>query len=166
MLVISDRNELIPLQPAIAKFASTWGSEFWTLEQVCDSLDIAGTKIVLAPSTSGLNEQDDAGVARDWTGLLLIREVGGRSMSENGQAEVFFIYTLPRYRGRGIGRALLLWQLEAWRNGRAIGSCFLEVRSSNDAARKLYESIGFQLIQRRHTYYRDGEDALIYQWKA
>lgn len=38
----------------------------------------------------------------------------------------------------------------------------LEVRQSNDAARKLYETLGYKLYGRRPNYYsNNGEDALI-----
>jgi ribosomal-protein-alanine N-acetyltransferase len=39
----------------------------------------------------------------------------------------------------------------------------LEVRASNQAAIRLYESAGFQLLGRRKGYY-SGEDGLVY-WK-
>jgi ribosomal-protein-alanine N-acetyltransferase len=37
----------------------------------------------------------------------------------------------------------------------------LEVRCSNNDAVKLYEKLGFSIIQRLKTYYRDGEDAYV-----
>ena len=37
----------------------------------------------------------------------------------------------------------------------------LEVRVSNDVARRLYEQVGYRLAGRRRRYYQDGEDALI-----
>ena len=41
-------------------------------------------------------------------------------------------------------------------------SAYLEVRPSNEAAVALYQKLGFNVIGRRHNYYRDSkEDALI-----
>ncbi len=37
----------------------------------------------------------------------------------------------------------------------------LEVRASNAAALRLYESLGFQRVGLRRRYYADGEDAVL-----
>jgi ribosomal-protein-alanine N-acetyltransferase len=43
-----------------------------------------------------------------------------------------------------------------------VAQLFLEVRTSNDAARALYASRGFVPVGRRRAYYRDPlEDALV-----
>jgi ribosomal-protein-alanine N-acetyltransferase len=38
---------------------------------------------------------------------------------------------------------------------------YLEVRTSNDSAIKMYERINFQTKSRLRSYYRDGEDAYL-----
>lgn len=64
-------------------------------------------------------------------------------------------------RGRGVGRGLMQHALQAAR-GRGVMELFLEVRESNSAARRLYESLGFVEIGRRARYYdRPVEDALV-----
>jgi ribosomal-protein-alanine N-acetyltransferase len=67
----------------------------------------------------------------------------------------------PPLRGRGIGTALLHHVLaEARRLGAKRAT--LEVRASNDAARRLYERLGFYVAARRPDYYTNPvEDALI-----
>jgi len=66
----------------------------------------------------------------------------------------------PDARGEGIGRALLASALGQLRvRGAAIVK--LEVRESNEAARSLYASEGFEAIRRLPRYYPDGEDALV-----
>jgi ribosomal-protein-alanine N-acetyltransferase len=63
-------------------------------------------------------------------------------------------------RGVGLGRRLLLRAL----TGMAIAGAAvvkLEVRVSNEPARTLYESVGFEPARRVPRYYRDGEDAFI-----
>ncbi len=67
----------------------------------------------------------------------------------------------PSYRRRGVARQLFT---EAIRRARSRGcqTAWLEVRPSNEAARQLYQSLGFQLLMTRKRYYDDtGEDALI-----
>jgi [ribosomal protein S18]-alanine N-acetyltransferase len=67
----------------------------------------------------------------------------------------------PDHRSRGYGRALLAHILEqADRLGAATTT--LEVRRSNIAARRLYESAGFRVVGVRTSYYTNPiEDALI-----
>jgi ribosomal-protein-alanine N-acetyltransferase len=66
----------------------------------------------------------------------------------------------PAHRRRGLGRGLLSRLLE---DGRAAGCrrALLEVRPSNEGARRLYGRMGFREVGRRRGYYSDGEDALV-----
>ncbi|MDQ3904168.1 MAG: ribosomal protein S18-alanine N-acetyltransferase [Actinomycetota bacterium] len=72
------------------------------------------------------------------------------------QAEVHTLAVDPTHHRRGIGRALLRAVLE-----RAQGATvFLEVRTDNESAIKLYRSEGFEVIGTRRRYYRpSGADA-------
>ncbi|KMY67166.1 hypothetical protein AAU61_12760 [Desulfocarbo indianensis] len=67
----------------------------------------------------------------------------------------------PAYRDRGVGRYLLIKGLEeARRRGARLAT--LEVRPSNTAARRLYNSLGFFEVGRRPGYYQsEGEDAIL-----
>jgi ribosomal-protein-alanine N-acetyltransferase len=68
---------------------------------------------------------------------------------------------LPSYRRQGAASALLSRVL---REGRARGArrAALEVRESNDAARRLYERFGFRVAGVRRFYYdKPPEDALV-----
>jgi ribosomal-protein-alanine N-acetyltransferase len=77
------------------------------------------------------------------------------------QGEIANIAVAPDQRGRGVGRALLDAALgEAARRG--IAAVFLEVRDSNQRARELYASRGFEEVGRRRRYYRRPvEDAIV-----
>jgi ribosomal-protein-alanine N-acetyltransferase len=67
----------------------------------------------------------------------------------------------PRFRRRGVARALLGQTMEGARRG-GVELLFLEVRPTNGEALALYESFGFSVIGRRKGYYFDtGEDALV-----
>ncbi len=77
------------------------------------------------------------------------------------QSELGNVAVHGEARGRGVGRRLVQAAVEAVR-GRGARECFLEVRSSNESARKLYERMGFEVIGRRRAYYRQPiEDALV-----
>lgn len=67
----------------------------------------------------------------------------------------------PEYRGRGIGRTLLDRSIQEARS-RGARSLYLEVRQSNDAARALYETAGFETVGQRADYYSGPlEDARV-----
>lgn len=63
------------------------------------------------------------------------------------------------HRRKGIGYALMaklaMIALEA--KARAV---FLEVKSTNTAAVRLYSKCGYKTVRRRQSYYKDGADAL------
>jgi ribosomal-protein-alanine N-acetyltransferase len=70
--------------------------------------------------------------------------------------EIHTIGVDAAYQGQGIGRQLLTALLE-YANG---GTIFLEVRTDNDAAISLYQSVGFVRVGMRRRYYRaSGADA-------
>jgi ribosomal-protein-alanine N-acetyltransferase len=67
----------------------------------------------------------------------------------------------PALRGKGIGTQLMQRVFE---EARRLGArrATLEVRASNDGARRLYERLGFYVAGRRPNYYSQPvEDALI-----
>jgi ribosomal-protein-alanine N-acetyltransferase len=71
------------------------------------------------------------------------------------------VAVLPECRGAGIGSALIR---RAFREAREAGAvrALLEVRRSNEAARRLYERFGFHVIRVRREYYTQPiEDALV-----
>lgn len=70
--------------------------------------------------------------------------------------EVHTIGVDTAFQGRGIGRRLLDRLLQIADGG----TVFLEVRTDNDAAIKLYQSVGFEVVGLRKRYYRvSGADA-------
>ncbi|RME25487.1 MAG: ribosomal-protein-alanine N-acetyltransferase [Deltaproteobacteria bacterium] len=65
------------------------------------------------------------------------------------------------FRRRGIATSLVEDALEEF-GRRGGGMAYLEVRQSNNAARRVYEKLGFRCVGRRPRYYRVGnEDALL-----
>ena len=69
----------------------------------------------------------------------------------------------PDFQGQGLGRQLLAHYIEQGKE-RGFMSCWLEVRESNTAAHKLYQSMDFNEVDRRINYYpteTGKEDAII-----
>ncbi len=89
-------------------------------------------------------------------GFLVARSLGPDWEIEN-------LAVARHVRRRGVGRALVA---ELLRRASAAGAAgvTLEVRQSNQPARALYESSGFQVIACRSAYYHDPqEDAVVYR---
>ena len=79
------------------------------------------------------------------------------------EASLLLMAIDPACRQRGLGRQLLEQSLTAL--GEGYQMIFLEVRASNLAARRLYESTGFNVMDTRRNYYPvvggGHEDALL-----
>ena len=89
-------------------------------------------------------------------GMILARVAGG-------EGEVLTLAVAPAARRLGVARGLLERAL-AEAVSRGAGSVFLEVGTGNQAARGLYEGVGFGVVGRRARYYADGEDAVVMRW--
>jgi ribosomal-protein-alanine N-acetyltransferase len=76
-------------------------------------------------------------------------------------ADVMTIATAPGHQGHGTGRVLLA-ELVRRATVRGVDAVLLEVRADNDAARRLYDRAGFEVISVRRRYYQPGDvDALV-----
>jgi ribosomal-protein-alanine N-acetyltransferase len=83
--------------------------------------------------------------------------VAGDLRTSAGWAWIATIGVDPRYRRRGIGRALL----RACEGRFRLPLIKLTVRASNRAALGLYEMEGYQTSDVWERYYRGGEDAVV-----
>ena len=97
----------------------------------------------------------------------IVGELDGKLVAYAGawvsfnQAEVMNVAVEPELRGQGVG-TILFGELVKAVKLRGATAITLEVRPSNTAAIKLYESFGLKSVGRRKGYYLDnGEDALI-----
>lgn len=91
------------------------------------------------------------------------RRVSGYSIALTvlDESEILNLAVELPCRGHGVGGRLLDAALIEVRV-RGANAVFLEVRESNESARKLYESRGFSEMSRRRKYYRNPvEDALV-----
>ena len=78
------------------------------------------------------------------------------------ELEILNIAVDPQFRRRGVARSLMEALLANYR-----GTVFLEVRQSNIAARKLYHSLGFEVLAVRPDYYNSpGEPAIVMKFHS
>jgi [ribosomal protein S18]-alanine N-acetyltransferase len=150
---VRPRAGLIVLRRAIERDAGAMQqieqasfSDPWSRASLASCIDSPMLAVTIA-------ERGGAGVP-EVTGYA----IAGRAADE---VELLNLAVAPAARGQGIGRRLVETVLaDATQWGAA--AVFLEVRASNEAARRLYESIGFAEVGRRKGYYRrPSEDALI-----
>ena len=73
------------------------------------------------------------------------------------EAEVLTFVVAREHRRSGIGGALLQWAIES-AGATGCARILLEVSESNEAARALYERLGFRQIGARSGYYARGQD--------
>ena len=115
----------------------------WALDGFRDMLDHPRAKVIVASEADGTV----IGYAVAWYVA--------------DEAEIANVAVAPAARRRGIGAVLLdrILDIAATFGARSV---FLEVRESNEAAQKLYESRRFAVAGRRKAYYRKpSEDALV-----
>jgi ribosomal-protein-alanine N-acetyltransferase len=75
-------------------------------------------------------------------------------------AQVMNFYLMPNCQHQGYGRQLFEFALD-YLKAFSVGNLTLEVRESNLRAIHFYESLGFEMVAKRHHYYDNGEDALL-----
>lgn len=93
-------------------------------------------------------------------GFLSCRTLVRPDEEAGGEFEILNLAVDPVCRRMGVAKALLHHQLARG------GEHFLEVRESNAAARKLYESMNFRVIGTRREYYTNPEEtAIVMKWK-
>jgi len=79
-----------------------------------------------------------------------------------GEAHITTIAVHPEWRGRGLGKYILLLAIQRALQHR-VRFITLEVRASNQVAQRLYTDLGFRVTGVQRGYYRDGEDAWLMQ---
>jgi len=87
----------------------------------------------------------------------MIGFIAGDQRPSEHMAWIATIGVLPEYQRRGIGRALLL-ACEEQLPQPCIRLC---VRTSNDAAIRMYQSLGYLAMETWRGYYNDKENALV-----
>ena len=93
----------------------------------------------------------------------VVAYVIGRLIAPEG--EIYRIAVRQDKRNRGIGYRLLDYSAKTSR-GKGLESLFLEVRSRNIPAIRLYEAYGFKRVGLRKGYYKNPEDDAVIMLKA
>ena len=76
------------------------------------------------------------------------------------KGHVVSVAVIDEHRRKGLGSVLVDEAVKGVKIVRC-SELYLEVRCSNNDAVRLYEKLGFFIIQRLKAYYRDGEDAYV-----
>jgi len=95
-------------------------------------------------------------------GLLHFRRWEGAKIQH--RASIGGMYVPPEYRGRGIGRALLLDALTRARTLNGVEDLILAVTVGNERARALYLAVGFTPMARESRYLKIGEQYFDIEW--
>lgn len=133
-LIRGDLNALVALEREV------FGGDAWSEDLLAGEIDSPWTTYL------GVFEEE---------GLVAYGGIKG-----DIEGDLMTIGVLPEKRGAGIGRLLLKKLIEAAKE-RNMGQLFLEVRASNEAARRLYQSEGFEELGKVPSYYRHpNEDAV------
>ena len=126
----------------------------WRIEQIAHAFPWAESMIRKEPNQLAANFV--------W---LVGNKVVGYLYGQNvvGEVTVLNLAIDPEYQGKGYGKKLLQAFIEAMKAAKG-EEIWLEVRASNTRAYQLYESLGFNEINRREGYYPSAngrEDALV-----
>lgn len=79
-----------------------------------------------------------------------IRMINGKKVAWNGGTGV-----IPEYRNKGVGRELMKATLDIYRTEQ-VNLALLEAISANEKAIKLYQQMGYDIIDKLHFYYHQG----------
>ena len=122
----------------------------WTPRNFADAMaDPARSRVVVVRTLHGADDPG-RGIEAYCAYVLAAGELHGHNLAVH-----------PRGRRRGWGRLLMRAALGVAAR-RGASAALLEVRRSNEAARRLYESLGFRVLAARRDYYsRPTEDALV-----
>lgn len=133
----SDLSEIMKLEKAC------FGNDSWSKATMRSEL--------MAPHTHYLVAHDDSEIF-GYAGLS--------KLASSKDADIQTIAVSEPKRGLGIARELMLRLID---QARSVGAqqIFLEVREDRPAPRKLYESLGFESIDRRENYYQPDAVAAI-----
>ena len=109
-----------------------------------------------------LGELAEVSISRDVSVATLDSQIVGYASFRyvGKQGDVNTVAVASNQQGKGIGTALMNW-LESQAALRNVREIFLEVRSDNEAAIKMYDARGYERIDIRRNYYGNTIDANI-----
>ncbi len=102
-------------------------------------------------------------------GIFLVALLQGELVAYGGvwlvidEAQITTVSVAPSHRREGIGQRLMVELLEKAKLAGMVCST-LEVRAGNEAAIKLYEKLGFNVVATRKGYYPDNKEDAVVMW--
>ena len=130
-------------------------SDPWSTESFETSLTLERFRFLVAESAEqvSVGQTSSSGAPR-LAGYVIALLLGS-------EGEVADLAVDPEMRGQGVGARLLDAVLDQARSD-GVRTFYLEVRESNESARRLYHSRSFVVVGRRRGYYQQPpEDALV-----
>ena len=129
--------------PAISAIERASFSRPWTKDNFRESLGLPDALFIVA--------QDEAGKLLGYLGMYFSPDDMG----------IMNVAVTPSHRGRGIGDELLTYAMDRAYE-RRVSQVYLEVRISNDPAKRLYEKHGLKPLGIRKGLYEDPkEDGIV-----
>lgn len=132
---------------AIAELEKEIFSDPWSEKDISSAISVSGAMCYTALGDDG----------------TLYAYVLGRTIAPEG--EIYRVATAPERRGRGIAFRLMTYAIKT-EKGNGLENLFLEVRSKNLAAIKLYSALSFKEIGIRKNYYKDPPDDAIVMMRS
>ena len=132
---------------AIAELEKGIFSDPWCEKDIASAISVSGAMCYTALGDDG----------------RLYAYVLGRTIAPEG--EIYRVATTPEQRGRGIAFRLMTYAIKT-EKGQGLENLFLEVRSKNLPAMKLYSALSFKQIGIRKNYYKDPPDDAILMMRS
>lgn len=134
------------------------------IDRVCEIENLSFT-------TPWSRESFEAELTKNKLARYIVAKIDGEVAAYGGmwvvldEGHITNIAVHPDYRGRKIGEKLVRALLQTAKDNNA-SSVTLEVRATNEAARRLYKRLGFEDSGIRKGYYADTGDDAIIMWKT
>lgn len=140
---IQDLDRKILIQ-SLEHYSRSW--DFWNVDTLSKTLE----------------QKNSAGFVHYTEPLMSHKQISGLIFFSTSIdfADLLYLFVPKKFRRRGIAQQMLAKSFASL-NRQGIERVFLEVKVSNLAARELYLSNGFEIIDRRSRYYKNGETAII-----
>ncbi|WP_018297711.1 ribosomal protein S18-alanine N-acetyltransferase [Corynebacterium lubricantis] len=149
-LTRTDADQVAEIEALLFAEDNPWSREIFLVEFAAPHTFYVG--VFDAENDDDASEPDESDVLMGYAGLAML---GPR---EDPEFEVHTIGVDPQFQRRGIGRFLMEQLVHV--ADQYDGQMFLEVRTDNEAAIKLYEQFDFEQIGLRKKYYSpSGADA-------
>jgi ribosomal-protein-alanine N-acetyltransferase len=140
-LSLADLDEIVAIEEA--SFTNPWTRDMYLRE--LQNPDVSFLWVLRSP---------DTGIVAFCSFWLVLDEVHINNLAVRGD-----------FRGQGVGKTLLERVLvEAASRGARRAT--LEVRRSNEAARRLYERLGFEVAATRPNYYASPQEDALILWRG